>query len=108
VTLRVFNASTKQWQLWFGTNKVGLLTPPQVGSFNARGVGVFLARDTWHGKHIMVRYTWTVRGDHPYFEQAFSPDEGKTWETNWTTVYTRERTTARETNAVLRRMLGVM
>ncbi len=28
-------------------------------------------------------------GDHPRFEQAFSADGGRTWETNWTTDYTR-------------------
>ncbi len=90
VTVRVFNAATKEWQLWFGTQKAGLLAPPQVGKFDSRGVGDFFCADTWHGKPIIVRYRWTLRpDDHPYFEQAFSPDNGKTWETNWTTVYDR-------------------
>lgn len=89
VTLRVYDASTKQWQLWFGTQALGLLSPPQRGSFDSHGVGVFLAPDTWHGKHVIVRYRWSVRDGHPYFEQAFSQDHGKTWETNWTTVYDR-------------------
>lgn len=89
VTLRVYNATTKQWQLWFGTKTLGLLTPPQIGTFDARGVGEFYCNDTWNGKPIIVRYKWTVRDGHPYFEQAFSPDKGKTWETNWTTVYDR-------------------
>ncbi|HKE37290.1 MAG TPA: hypothetical protein VKB39_07655 [Candidatus Baltobacteraceae bacterium] len=89
VTLRVYDTTTKQWQLWFGTRTLGLLQPPQLGTFDAHGVGVFIAPDTWHGKHILVRYRWQVRDGHPFFEQAFSQDRGTTWETNWTTVYDR-------------------
>jgi hypothetical protein len=89
VTLRVYDATSKQWQLWFGTKTLGLLQPPQVGKFDSHGVGVFIAPGTWHDKHILVRYRWQVREGHPYFEQAFSQDRGKTWETNWTTVYDR-------------------
>lgn len=88
VTLRLYNTNTHQWQLWFGTRKAGLLSPPQVGRFNANGVGVFDAQDTWKGKPVVVRYKWTQRHGHPYFEQSFSPDNGKSWETNWTTTYT--------------------
>lgn len=89
VTLRVWDSTTKQWQLWWGTKTTGLLGPPQLGTFDPNGVGVFIAPDTWHGKHVLVRYRWSVRVGHPYFEQAFSQDHGKTWETNWTTVYDR-------------------
>jgi hypothetical protein len=28
-------------------------------------------------------------GNHPYFEQAYSRDNGHTWETNWTCLYSR-------------------
>ena len=89
VTLRVFTAASKQWQLWWGTKTLGLLKPPQVGKFDRNGVGEFFARDTWKGKAIIVRYKWAVRDGKPYFEQAFSADGGKTWETNWTTIYER-------------------
>lgn len=88
VTVRVYNATTHQWQLWWGTTTAGLLTPPQAGSFNAAGVGIFDAPDTWKGKPIVVRYKWQKRDGKPYYEQYFSPDAGKTWEKNWTTVYT--------------------
>jgi len=90
MTLRLYSATTHQWSLYWGTQKLGLVPPPQVGHFNAKGVGEFFADDTWHGRPIVVRYLWKLLpGDHPYFEQAFSADHGKTWETNWTTVYTR-------------------
>ncbi len=90
VTLRVYNATTRQWQIWWGTKTLGLLKTPQVGTFDANGDGEFFARDTWHGRQAIERYKWVLRaGDHPYFERAFSPDNGKTWETNWTTLYDR-------------------
>ncbi len=90
MTLRLYNAGTHQWSLWWGTKTLGLVPPPQVGHFDAHGVGEFFAHDTNGGKPIIVRFKWALQpGDHPYFEQAFSADKGKTWETNWTTVYTR-------------------
>jgi hypothetical protein len=90
MTLRMYNAGTHQWSLWWGTKKRGLVPPPQVGHFDGKGVGEFYAHDTHAGKPIIIRFKWTLLpGDHPYFEQAFSPDDGTTWETNWTTVYTR-------------------
>lgn len=90
MTLRLYNAQTHEWSLWWGTRTRGLVPPPQVGHFDGRGVGEFYAPDKHDGKPIIVRYKWTLLpGDHPYFEQAYSPDDGKTWETNWTCVYTR-------------------
>ena len=53
------------------------------------GVGDFLAPDTVDGKSVVVRYRWIARAN-PRFEEAFSPDGGKTWETVWTTDYTRQ------------------
>jgi hypothetical protein len=90
MTLRLYNAGTHQWSLWWGTQKRGLVPPPQVGNFDAEGVGDFFARDKHDGKPIVVRYRWRLLpGNHPYFEQAYSPDGGQTWETNWTCLYTR-------------------
>ncbi|HMD02920.1 MAG TPA: hypothetical protein VKG44_08125, partial [Candidatus Baltobacteraceae bacterium] len=90
MTLRLYNADTHQWSLYWGTRKLGLVPPAQVGHFDAHGVGEFFANDTYEGKPIVVRFKWTLgSGDHPHFEQAFSTDKGKTWETNWTTDYTR-------------------
>jgi hypothetical protein len=90
MTLRLYNSQSHQWSLWWGTKTRGLVPPPQVGHFDASGVGEFYAHDKHDGKPIIVRFMWRLLpGGHPYFEQAFSPDDGKTWETNWTTVYTR-------------------
>ena len=84
ITLRMYNPQTHQWQLWWGLRERGLIPPPQIGHFDASGVGKFYADDTWKGTPVIVRYWWTQnQNGHPHFEQAFSADHGKTWETNW-------------------------
>ena len=89
MTLRLYNAATQQWSLYWGTTKLGLVLPAQVGRFNA-GVGDFFASDTQEGKPVIVRFRLALRsGDHPHFEQAFSTDHGRTWETNWICDFTR-------------------
>jgi len=88
ITLRLYNATTHQWSLWWGTRKLGLVPPPQVGHFE-NGVGDFYAPDIQEGKHVIVRFEWSRVNGNPHFAQAFSADHGKTWETNWTTNYER-------------------
>jgi hypothetical protein len=95
LTLRLYNATTHQWSLWWATRKLGLTPPPQVGHFNANGVGDFYAPDFQEGKHVIVRFEWSVVNGHPHFAQAFSADKGRTWETNWTTDYDRVSASAK-------------
>ena len=91
MTLRTYSPATHEWTLYWSTKRLGYLPlPAQVGHFGANGYGDFFSHDTFEGKPIVVRYRWRLlSGDHPYFEQAFSADGGATWETNWTTTYTR-------------------
>jgi hypothetical protein len=89
MTLRLYDARTHQWSLWWGTRALGVSPPQQVGHFDASGVGRFYAYDIWQGKPIICRFQWTKVDGNPHFEQAFSVDHGKTWETNWTTDYVR-------------------
>ena len=39
------------------------------------------------GRTVLCRFLWT--SDPPRWEQAFSDDGGKTWETNWIMEFTR-------------------
>lgn len=87
MTLRLYNARTHQWSLWWGTRTLGIAPPQQVGHFGANGVGDFYAHDTWQGKPVICRFQWTTVNGNPHFEQAYSTDGGKSWETNWTTDY---------------------
>ena len=54
------------------------------------GGGLFEGEDTHEGKPVRVRYTWSrLATPTPRWEQAFSADGGKTWETNWVMDYSR-------------------
>jgi hypothetical protein len=89
MTVRFYNTRTHQWTLWWGTRALSISPPPQTGHFNAGGVGRFYAYDTWKGTPVICRFQWTRVNGSPHFEQAYSTDGGKTWETNWTTDYQR-------------------
>ena len=83
VTLRLFNPKTKLWSLYWVASNSGVLDPPVVGSFE-NGVGHFFAKDTFKGKPIIMMFRWDARDkERPVWSQAFSPDNGKTWEWNW-------------------------
>ena len=85
VTLRSFDPATGQWSIWYLDTRVplGPLDPPVRGSFRD-GVGTFHADDTFAGRPIKVRFTWSALAPAtPHWEQAFSADGGATWETNW-------------------------
>jgi len=44
----------------------------------------FYARDVFQGKDIIVLYHWDrTTPDRPLWSQAFSADNGNTWEWNW-------------------------
>jgi hypothetical protein len=89
-TLRLFDVATQTWRIyWAADNMPGILDVPMIGSFKD-GRGVFHAQEIFEGKPIFSRYLWSViDADHCRWEQAFSPDGGQTWETNWTLDFTR-------------------
>jgi hypothetical protein len=84
ITVRSFDAAASTWSIWWlDSRSPGSLGVPVVGRF-VNGVGIFFSEDTWEGKPIRVRFLWTrPRPESPRWEQAFSPDAGATWETNW-------------------------
>jgi hypothetical protein len=85
LTLRLYNRESRQWRLYWANNRVGRLDPPQIGDFRD-GHGDFYTTDTINGKTTLIRYDWSRMGSGtPHFEQAFSPDGGKSWEVNWIT-----------------------
>jgi hypothetical protein len=91
VTLRAYDPNTGQWAIWWldGRNPFGSLEPPVKGRFE-NGIGTFYSDDTLRGKPIRVRFIWShMTSSSGHWEQAFSPDGGKTWETNWITDFTR-------------------
>lgn len=89
LTLRLYDPSARQWRLYWANSRIGRLDPPQIGDFQD-GHGDFYTTDTIEDKTILIRYDWSrMTSGTPHFEQAFSPDGGKTWEVNWITDQTR-------------------
>ncbi len=83
MTLRLFNPITKLWSIYWADSNVVVLDVGQIGSFDGE-IGEFYARDVFEEKPIIVKFKWDKTNvDAPVWSQAFSMDEGKTWEWNW-------------------------
>jgi hypothetical protein len=90
MSFRFFDPEKRRWSIyWADSRRPGLLDPPVIGSFSD-DVGIFEGDDTFEGRPIRVRFTWSgVTTPTPRWEQAFSDDGGATWETNWTMDFRR-------------------
>lgn len=85
VAPRSFDPKTGLWSIWWMDSRFpdAKMDPPVKGSFHD-GVGTFYADDTENGKPIRVRFIWSkIERNTCRWEQAYSQDGGKTWETNW-------------------------
>jgi hypothetical protein len=79
------------WSIWWLDSRfpLGPVEPPVRGRF-ASGVGTFYADDIFESKPIRMRYIWSnITATTARWEQAFSLDAGKTWETNWVMDFRR-------------------
>jgi len=89
LAVRLYNPTTHQWAIYGSSIKTGVFDPPMIGQFKD-GRGELYSQDTWEGRAVYVRFIWqSVDPDRTHFEQAFSDDGGKTWETNW--IYDGQR-----------------
>jgi NIPSNAP len=89
ITLRLFNPETGEWTIyWADTARARTLLPPMVGRFLG-DVAEFYGDEVNDGKKVSCRFRWTRTTASPRWEQAFSDDSGKTWETNWVMTLTR-------------------
>ncbi|MFD9126934.1 hypothetical protein [Kitasatospora sp. NPDC059571] len=90
LTLRLFDPVRAQWSLNWVNSRDGLLQPPVHGRFDRDGRGEFLGDDTYEGAPMRCRFIWSaITAESARWEQAFSTDEGKSWETNWTMDFRR-------------------
>src|ERR1700733_1837445 len=92
LALRLYNPESHQWSIYWANAADGILEQnPLVGQFT-NGRGEFYNQQVYEGRAIYARFIWSgVTTDSPHFEQAFSTDGGKTWETNWITDQTKEK-----------------
>ncbi|MGH2667372.1 hypothetical protein [Flavobacterium sp.] len=90
MAIRLFNKETKLWKIyWVDSNGTTMDEKPVTGSYE-NGLGKFYANDIFNEKEILVLYQWDATNpEHPKWSQAFSTDEGKTWEWNWKMELTR-------------------
>jgi len=110
VTVRTYDPKGALWRIYWVDNKFseGVIQPPVAGKFDGK-IGIFEGPDAFNGKPILVRFTWVVNPNasenepaweqtlNPKrlqvvakWEQAFSTDNGKTWETNWYNEFIRD------------------
>ena len=90
VTMRSYDPVAGNWSIWWLDGRFpGRLDVPVTGRFES-GIGTFFADDVFEGKPIRVRFRWDARDPvAPLWEQAFSPDGGAHWETNWVMRFSR-------------------
>ena len=89
MSVRLFNPKTKLWSIYWADSIEGKLDPPVVGSFE-NNVAHFFTRNILNDKKILIVFRWDVRDkENPVWSQAFSADNGKTWEWNWYMYFTR-------------------
>jgi hypothetical protein len=89
ITLRLFNPESKEWSIYWSTNLTGTLDVPMMGGFRD-GRGEFYSQEVFEGRHIYNRFIWSkITVNSCQWEQAFSSDGGKTWETNWIMEFER-------------------
>ncbi|MGZ3573908.1 MAG: hypothetical protein ACXVA3_01330 [Vulcanimicrobiaceae bacterium] len=89
MTVRLFDPATRQWRLYWANRKDGLFGVPTIGEFKD-GRGEFFDQELFEGRSIFVRYEWSdIMPTSCRWQQAFSADGGRTWETNWIMDFTR-------------------
>jgi hypothetical protein len=89
LNLRLYNPESHEWSLNYSNVSMGTLMQPTIGEFN-NSHGQFYDQERFNGRAVFVRFMITpVTPNSVHFEQSFSEDGGKTWETNWVADDTR-------------------
>jgi hypothetical protein len=90
ITIRAYDKLTGLWSVVWMDNRFSPDFRPLLGKFDD-GVGVFEQDiEAADGTPMKVRFTWdNITADGARWAQAFSLDGGETWDTNWTSEFTR-------------------
>jgi hypothetical protein len=89
ITVRLFSPASREWNIYWAAGN-GRFDVPMVGRFDGPR-GEFFSQEIFEGRHIFNRFIWTVQSPVACrWEQAYSADGGKTWETNWVMEFARQ------------------
>lgn len=90
-SIRIYNPQTHLWSIYWANADGAPITTPMIGNFHD-GRGEFYDHETFANKQIRARFIFSnLTKDSFRLEQSFSADDGKTWEANWITDFTRDR-----------------
>jgi hypothetical protein len=83
MTVKLFDPKTKLRSIYWSDSNEGKLNPPVLRALE-NNVGHFITKDSFKGKPILVNFRRDARDkDNPIWGRAFSDDDGKSWEWNW-------------------------
>lgn len=89
VAFRSFDIARRTWSIHWVSSTDGLVGEPVYGRFEG-GEGRFYGIDLDDGRPVKVAFHWSHSGERSArWSQAFSYDEGRTWEVNWIMDFTR-------------------
>ena len=89
VAFRTFDIAHRIWSIHWVSSADGLMTEPVHGRFE-NGEGHFYGVDVDDGRPVKVAFHWKgITAGSAQWSQAFSYDDGRTWETNWIMNFTR-------------------
>ena len=89
MALRLFNPTSREWSIYWSTDQTGILDVPVIGGFKDER-GEFYSQEVFEGRHIYSRFIWSeITRVSARWEQAFSEDGSKSWETNWIMEFER-------------------
>jgi hypothetical protein len=92
VAMRAYDPKSSLWATWWidSRDPHGALDPPVKGRFE-NGIGTFYSDGIIGGKLIRTRFIWSkITRESAQWEQAYSSDAGKTWDTNWIMRFRRD------------------
>ncbi len=101
VSIRLYNPDDGMWRIYWLDTADHRMKPPVIGRFE-NGKAEFIGNDVLRGEPIKVRYRWKdITTTSATWDQAYSEDEGKTWELNSIMKFKRDGSITEEIRPAL-------